>query len=1514
MSRLLQGSKLWLTDPDDAYLLGTIRAVSSSHVEIVSEKNQVVRLNPKDASKLESAGSHVDREQDNLVDLDEFSEGAILHHVRKRFLSKTIYTHVGAILVAVNPFEYLDIYSKEEMNRAEKSLSLHSSLYPHVFITAATALSQLRSHNKHQSVLISGESGAGKTETTKKVLEYLAVMSPGGGGDIDDPNNPGMEQKILQSNPLLEALGNAKTRRNDNSSRFGKWMKVDFDRNIRIQGCEIVNYLLEKSRVVGFFSDERNYHIFYQLLAGASPELREMLGLREPRQYRYLRCGDKFTVDSIDDVKDFKEVQAAMNTLQIPSTRQMEMFKVLAAILALGNVTFSTQTDGEIDREGESLQIVQEASILLQLDPTGSSLTTALTEKHMFIKGVLQPPQPYTAAQAADNRDALVKALYSNLFDTTIRHINSTLKSSVNVVGGASAAAAAEEHTHIGVLDIFGFEVFTKNGFEQLCINYCNEKLQSHFNGVIFESEMQMYRDEGVNTDLISFSDVDNSECVALVEGKIGLLCMLDAECSIGTASDVSYVANLEKAFGEVDAFKSSRLTSTGLKICWSYLANYGITDSSRGGAAGGAKTIPSSCSNPSCTLLHARDITDVFPKSTSDEKSTWKDMCKYATDVFVKNRHNVYFHKVKTSKVSFTVKHFAGAVEYTAGREPKQGELSGYSRDWLDKNSDELSALVVECMLQSSSALVQELFAEKAAIAVAAGGAGSAGTKISLGGQFRNQLISLVENLHKTEPHFVRCVKSNNKKKGGVFDGNLVLEQLKYAGLFEAIRIRKAGYAYRELHEDFAQQYLMLVPGLLSERFKNKLYFNAKDACIRILKHAERQNVLIQGVAVVGASKVFIKENCHRTELDHFRRQKCDQYARVLQRFRKYVVDFFRTQGEREQLKLESKRRREQQERENRETEALLQIRQGWAVVVQKYVRRYQVKCYMSSIRDLVDLRKALDPNNMAENKVDRIKDIILRIESQQAEHGLAGLGLGPAESSGRRRASSAGGATNGSGLRQMFAQEVAIARTMIKLIEIQETFRRDMRQAVDDCDVVLLNKLLVRAERLEMGNDRVVADARKELHNLHRRRNVMKLMVAFLKNEYEYSVDPVVLLREASELGIDDIFISKVRRVYDGAGPRLHARARLRTAIETVHRSAVEQGLAEIEAVQTFKGREDFAEAERRSAKLMLRILSFENQLCPEREAAARASTRRFQLAASFADDDDSYAGAGTASCDDVEDSPRITSEMISLCDEICSTPSLEAARLAKRSLQQLANSSACDVEEVVRCYKWSKLICTWKYPEVRLSGPKEGGRADETNRPFSDTASTASSAAAAREPEYEFFGLRPTEARSSVFLMRMLHSELDPSSGADAPPSMQAALGALDLPASVRETMDKLERSHLNEEIERRNEAATEEKERRKKATQGLHGSIIAEKGTGKMTGVTLRRIESAKSQPKKEKVLLKNIKPKAAHAYTELAADLEKKLLESRNRVEKQLLVRDDSLVRLDKYKKKIAFKP
>lgn len=415
------GDRVWLPHEEHAWLSGRVTKLDAVYATIDTDVAQI-KIKTAEANKLEACGSHVDDPVENLVDLDELSEGAILHHTRKRYKQQTIYTNVGAILVAVNPFERLDIYSEKDIKTASNPVVSK----PHVYVTGYNAYQQLRVNLKNQSVLISGESGAGKTETTKKVLAYLANVAPSARKGAD--SEAGIEEQILQSNPILEALGNAKTLRNDNSSRFGKWMKVDFDHDFRIQGCEIVNYLLEKSRVVVQTKGERNYHIFYQLLCGADTALKSRLKLGSPDEYSLLNQSGCTQIDSVDDSAEFRDVVAAMVTLSFIGDYSEMLYNVIAAILHMGNVNF--QSDGDASKVASSSESdVSVAAALLGVD--SGRLSSSFGEKHVQMARGETVTIKLNSVQAVDTRDTLAKALYSNLFDYTVRRVNETLKKSV---------------------------------------------------------------------------------------------------------------------------------------------------------------------------------------------------------------------------------------------------------------------------------------------------------------------------------------------------------------------------------------------------------------------------------------------------------------------------------------------------------------------------------------------------------------------------------------------------------------------------------------------------------------------------------------------------------------------------------------------------------------------------------------------------------------------------------------------------------------------------------------------------------------------------------------------------------------------------------------------------------------------------------------------------------------------------------------------------------------------------
>lgn len=419
----------------------------------------------------------LDPSLDDLVNISDLNEKALLHTLRVRFKKDEIYTFVSSILIAINPFKMLPLYTSEQMELYRGG----QTKKPHVFATARAAYTGMTSSRKNQSIVISGESGAGKSETTKLILQFIADLSSrqsgtytGGGGSTQ------LEQQILQANPVMEAFGNAKTSRNNNSSRFGKLISVEFDATGGISGGSVIPYLLEKSRVMGHAEGERNYHIFYQLIAGChvDPALSAAVRVAESMDLEF-RCQDACKIPGASDEKSFNEMRRAMKTLDFSDEEAANVFKCVGAVMHGMLVTFEgeARSDGEEAARASDTPALGNMAEMLGVDT--AELTKVLTSKNIGTRSIILVS--YSVVQACDVRDALCKALYAKLFDWIIAKINACL-------------ATGKAHTNIiGVLDIFGFESFEKNSFEQLCINYCNEKLQFHFNEHIFRIEQELY-------------------------------------------------------------------------------------------------------------------------------------------------------------------------------------------------------------------------------------------------------------------------------------------------------------------------------------------------------------------------------------------------------------------------------------------------------------------------------------------------------------------------------------------------------------------------------------------------------------------------------------------------------------------------------------------------------------------------------------------------------------------------------------------------------------------------------------------------------------------------------------------------------------------------------------------------------------------------------------------------------------------------------------------------------------
>ncbi|XP_051152205.1 myosin-2-like isoform X2 [Andrographis paniculata] len=467
---------------------------------------------------------------DDLKHLSYLNEPSILHNLQHRYLRDRVYSKAGRLLLAVNPFKDIHLYGNDIATAYKRKL-VDS---PHVYTVADAAYNAMMADDASQSIIISGESGAGKTETAKIALQYLALSGSSGG----------LQSEILQTSCILEAFGNAKTSRNDNSSRFGKLVEIYFSAVGEICGAKIQTFLLEKSRVIELAQGERSYHIFYQLCDGAPSDLRDSLRLKKACDYSYLNQSDCLEIHGVDDAKQFHILMGALNSLKIGKDDQANAFAMLAAVLWLGNISFVV-IDNENHIEVVSDEAVANAAALIGCRT--QELMLALST-HSIVAGKDKVSKRLVLQQATDRRDSLAMFIYGSLFDWLVEKINESL---------AMGNKPPSERS-ISILDIFGFESVQKNGFEQLCINYANERLQQNFNRQVFKIPQEEYKLDGINWTRIDFED--NQDCLDLFEKKpLGFISLLDEESKLPKATDLTLAAKLKQHFNGSRCFKGEQ-------------------------------------------------------------------------------------------------------------------------------------------------------------------------------------------------------------------------------------------------------------------------------------------------------------------------------------------------------------------------------------------------------------------------------------------------------------------------------------------------------------------------------------------------------------------------------------------------------------------------------------------------------------------------------------------------------------------------------------------------------------------------------------------------------------------------------------------------------------------------------------------------------------------------------------------------------------------------------------------
>ncbi|XP_066368154.1 myosin-17-like isoform X8 [Miscanthus floridulus] len=542
--KIVVGSHIWLEDKDLAWIDGEVFRIEGQnvHVHTTNGKTVIVSISgihPKD-TEVPSDGI------DDMTRLSYLHEPGVLNNLAVRYAKNIIYTYTGNILIAINPFQSLPHLSEPRTMEKYKGANF-GELDPHVFAIADVSYRQMMNEGKSNSILVSGESGAGKTETTKMLMRYLAFL-----GGRSRTRGRTVEQQVLESNPVLEAFGNAKTVRNNNSSRFGKFVEIQFDKSGKISGAAIRTYLLERSRVCQINSPERNYHCFYFLCAAPSEDIKSYK-LADPSSFHYLNQSTCIKLDEISDAKEYLATRSAMNTVGITEQEQEATFRVVAAVLHLGNISFvkGREVDSSVIKDEKARFHLDAAAELLMCD-CGNLENALIKRKINTPEGVITTTVDPNSATVS--RDGLAKQIYSQLFDWLVNRLN------------ASIGQDTSSDRLIGVLDIYGFESFKTNSFEQLCINFTNEKLQQHFNQNVFKMEQEEYNREQIDWSYIEF--VDNQDVLDLIEKKPGgIIALLDEACMFPKCTHESFSQKLYEKFRNNKRFCKPKLSRTAFTI-----------------------------------------------------------------------------------------------------------------------------------------------------------------------------------------------------------------------------------------------------------------------------------------------------------------------------------------------------------------------------------------------------------------------------------------------------------------------------------------------------------------------------------------------------------------------------------------------------------------------------------------------------------------------------------------------------------------------------------------------------------------------------------------------------------------------------------------------------------------------------------------------------------------------------------------------------------------------------------
>ncbi|XP_024623289.1 unconventional myosin-IXb isoform X3 [Neophocaena asiaeorientalis asiaeorientalis] len=858
---------------------GTIKYV---HMQLVSQATAARRLVERGLLPRPQA------DFDDLCNLPELTEENLLKNLKHRFLQQKIYTYAGSILVAVNPFKFLPIYNPKYVKMYENQQL--GKLEPHVFALADVAYYAMLRKHVNQCIVISGESGSGKTQSTNFLIHCLTALSQKGYAS-------GVERTILGAGPVLEAFGNAKTAHNNNSSRFGKFIQVNYLESGIVRGAVVEKYLLEKSRLVSQEKDERNYHVFYYLLLGVSEEERQEFQLKQPEDYFYLNQHNLKIEDGEDLKHDFERLKQAMEMVGFLPATKKQIFSILSAILYLGNVTYKKKATGR----DEGLEVGPPAALdtLSQLLKVKREILVEVLTKRKTVTSNDKLILPYSLSEAITARDSMAKSLYSALFDWIVLRINHALLNKKDMEESVSCLS-------IGVLDIFGFEDFERNSFEQFCINYANEQLQYYFNQHIFKLEQEEYQSEGISWHNIDYTD--NVGCIHLISKKpTGLFYLLDEESNFPHATSQTLLAKfkqqhednryflgtpvMEPAFiiqhfagkvkYQIKDFREKNMDYMRPDIVallrgsdssyvreligmdpvavfrWAVLraaiqamavlreagrlraerAEKAAAGLGSSGARGHLGELQRGASTPSEKLYRCSMLDFSFDGSEEFDINAFEDII-----AFYESKNDLHDQIIKTIKGL-----------------PWQGDDPRRLLQSLSRLQKPRTFILKSKGIKQKQIIPKNLLDSKSLKLIISMTLHDRTTKSllhlhkkkkppSISAQFQTSLNKLLEALGKAEPFFIRCIRSNAEKKELCFDDELVLQQLRYTGMLETVRIRRSGYSAKYTFQDFTEQFQVLLP-------KNA------QPCREVISALLEKMDIDKRSYQIGKTKVFLKE-----------------------------------------------------------------------------------------------------------------------------------------------------------------------------------------------------------------------------------------------------------------------------------------------------------------------------------------------------------------------------------------------------------------------------------------------------------------------------------------------------------------------------------------------------------------------------------------------------------------------------------------------------------------------------